>query len=129
MLKVSAIISDKLVECLAQRDAKVVVDPTLLLLENDWAEVCAERIVKGNYILVYQLGFSKTAYSDGKKSGGQINRYESCLLCPFPLGGIVKSRLSIQGLDRQYWLSLVWLSCKVCDYRFISNGIIFFYFV
>lgn len=94
---------EKLVERLAQRDAKVVVDPTLLLSENDWAEVCAERIVKGNYILVYQLGFSKQLIQTVKKVAGLTGM--KVVYIPFPLGGIVKSRLSI-GIGPSEWLSL-----------------------
>ena len=42
----------------AEREAEVVLDPTLLLTAEDWAALAAERTVRGEYILCYCISRS-----------------------------------------------------------------------
>ena len=42
----------------AEREAEVVLDPTLLLTAEDWAALAAERTVRGDYILCYCISRS-----------------------------------------------------------------------
>lgn len=47
----------KLAKKMANLDAKLVCDPTILLTKDEWEEVCAKgRIIKDKYILCYFLG-------------------------------------------------------------------------
>lgn len=45
-----------LLDGLSDKSVTYVVDPTLLLNENDWNDVCGERVVKENYVFGYFLG-------------------------------------------------------------------------
>ncbi len=46
----------KLLEGLSPVTPQVVLDPTLLLTREDWDKVCAERVIKENYLFCYFLG-------------------------------------------------------------------------
>lgn len=88
---------------LAGIDCKVVVDPTLLLKAQEWEDVIADTVEKGNYIVVYQLGISKrfTDYvKDLAATKGLKVKY-----IPFPLGGHVKSQ-SMLTIGPSEWLGL-----------------------
>jgi hypothetical protein len=49
----------QLVESLTGREAFPVVDPTLLLDESEWSQVSVPPSVKGDYILIYELKYSR----------------------------------------------------------------------
>lgn len=49
----------KLLEGLSPVDVQTVLDPTLLLTSEEWDEVCAERVIEGEYLLCYFLGDNK----------------------------------------------------------------------
>ena len=110
----------ELVERLSGKTSDIVLDPTLLLSEDEWLKVCDKKRVKGRYILVYQLGFSKQLIQAVKEvaklTGLQV------IYIPFPLGGLVKSKLSI-SIGPSEWLALF----KNADYVITDSyhGIIF----
>lgn len=41
---------------LTDRNIEYVLDPTLLLTQNEWNTICSERIIEGNYMFCYFLG-------------------------------------------------------------------------
>jgi hypothetical protein len=93
----------KLTQEIAGQNSEITVDPTLLLNAEEWQKVCSKKRVKGKYLLVYQLGFSKqlihAVKSVAKQTGLQV------IYIPFPLGGVVKSKFSI-SIGPAEWLSL-----------------------
>lgn len=93
----------EIVKNIADKESTIVLDPTLLLDETEWSKLCAETKEKNDYILVYQLGFSKQlieAVNDVKK-----NSKMRVIYVPFPLGGFVKSKISL-ALSPSKWLTL-----------------------
>ncbi|ROR31466.1 polysaccharide pyruvyl transferase [Mobilisporobacter senegalensis] len=82
---------------------EVVLDPTLLLTQDDWINVSSDIKRKKEYILVYQLGFSKRLINFTKK----LSRETSCeiLFIPFPLGKSIKCRPLI-NIGPKEWLGL-----------------------
>jgi len=110
----------ELVESLSGKDSEIVLDPTLLLKEEEWLEVCSKKRIKGNYILVYQLGFSKQLIQ-AVKEVAELTGFQ-VIYVPFPLGGVVKSKISI-SLGPSEWLALF----KNADYVITDSyhGIIF----
>lgn len=60
-----------LLKGLTNIEPKVVVDPTLLLDEEEWDEVCAKRLIKENYIFSYFLGENEKARKVAEKFAKQ----------------------------------------------------------
>lgn len=110
----------ELVQNLSGKESEVTVDPTLLLNEKEWIEICSKKRVKGKYILVYQLGFSKQLIQAVKEvqrlTGLQV------IYVPFPLGGALKCKISL-SIGPAEWLSLF----RHADYVITDSyhGIIF----
>ena len=77
-----------LVEKLTGRRAQVVVDPTQLLEPEDWEEIMRPIGSDKPYIMVYQLGFSKTLL----QCAGALSRATGLRLVfvPFPEGAFLK---------------------------------------
>lgn len=73
---------------LTGREAQVVLDPSLLLPEKEWIKVAKMPQIKGDYILVYQLGISKKLVSFVEKLSKQTGL--RVIYIPFPLGGAIK---------------------------------------
>lgn len=48
-------------KCVPQLDSQLVLDPTLLLQENDWQNLVNDNLIKGDYIFCYFLGEDKEA--------------------------------------------------------------------
>lgn len=92
-----------MVKEVADREAEITLDPTLLLPKEEWEQLCGENKVKGKYLLVYQLGFSKQLISAVKKVASLTGL--KVVYIPFPLGGFVKSKLSV-SIGPQEWLTL-----------------------
>lgn len=82
-----------IIKNLTGRDAKVVLDPCLLLDENEWLKVSVMPAVRFKYILVYQLGFCKSTLNFvqdlAKKTGYNV----ICL--PFPMGKWIRCRCGL----------------------------------
>lgn len=51
--------AEKLLEDLVLIDVQTVLDPTLLLTQEEWNAVCSPRVTDGDYILCYFLGDNK----------------------------------------------------------------------
>lgn len=83
--------------------SNLTVDPTLLLNEKEWSDICSRKKVKGSYILVYQLGFSdqliQAVKEVQKATGLQV------IYIPFPLGGMMKCKMCL-SIGPSEWLSL-----------------------
>lgn len=93
----------QMVQELSGRSAEVSVDPTLLLTPSQWSALAAKGKSRRPYILVYQLGFSRTliqAVRQVKKKTGLKVYY-----VPFPLGGAVGARCHL-ALGPREWLRL-----------------------
>ncbi len=92
-----------MVKEVADREAEITLDPTLLLSKEEWEQLCGKNKVKGKYLLVYQLGFSKQLISAVKKVAALTGL--KVVYIPFPLGGFIKSKLSV-SIGPQEWLTL-----------------------
>ena len=100
----------KLLDALSPMPVQVTLDPTLLLTREDWDEVCADRLVDGEYIFCYFLGDNpksrKITEKYAKKRGLKI------VSVPF-VGGVVTATDKKFGDERlidvspQAFLSLV----------------------
>lgn len=93
----------KLVKEFTGKSSEIAVDPTLLLSERDWTAASAKRKVKGKYILVYQLGFSKQLIQ-AVKEVAKLSELQ-VIYIPFPLGGALKCKISL-SIGPAEWLSL-----------------------
>jgi len=59
--------AEKLLEGLSPTEVQTVLDPTLLLTQEEWDCVCAERVIKENYVFCYFLGTNKKARKIAEK--------------------------------------------------------------
>lgn len=86
------------------RSGDVVVDPTLLLLKQDWMNLAILPSNKGPYILTYQVGMDKELIEYAKflsqKTGFKLYSI------PFPQGGIAKSHFIMNAGPRE-WLGWI----------------------
>lgn len=53
-------------------ESTVVLDPTLLLTKDEWEKVAAPKTLKKKYVLVYQMGRSKSLIRVAKKEAKRI---------------------------------------------------------
>lgn len=65
--------NQKLLKLQTDKNIKVVVDPTLLLKQEDWDEIATESDVKDPYIFVYLLGNNKEHRTKIKQIGKMLN--------------------------------------------------------
>ena len=92
------------VEELTGKRPECACDPTLLLTREEWTKAAGKKRIKGNYILVYQLGINPKLVSfasDLSKRTGLPVHY-----IPFPLVGISRGHLHLfAGPDD--WMALI----------------------
>jgi len=62
-----------LIKHLLNRNAEVVLDPTMLLLKDDWAKISQDYKGKKNYILIYQLASSQSLVNFAVNLSKQTN--------------------------------------------------------
>lgn len=87
-----------------QKNANVVLDPTLLLSMEQWNEVCSDRLIKEKYIFVYQLALSKGMINVINKIAKETNY--KVVFIPFPLGGLIKAK-SCLSYGPKEWVTLI----------------------
>ncbi len=78
----------QLVKELTGRSAQVVVDPTQLLDRSDWEEIMQPVGRDRPYIMVYQLGFSKTLLQCARNLSRETGL--RLVFVPFPEGAFLK---------------------------------------
>lgn len=64
----------KIIKNIADKNAKVVLDPTLLLEKGEWNQAFNLNADKGEYILYYCLGNNKNNYKIAKKIAKQLKK-------------------------------------------------------
>ena len=74
------------------KNAEIHVDPTLLLNSTDWDKIVGDRIIKEDYILLYDLKGNKNAY--------EVSR-ELSKMCNIPVV-IVKENAKMHFLYRDF---------------------------
>ena len=109
-----------IVETLTGKRPEIACDPTLLLTAKEWVAIAEPRKIRGDYILVYQLGvnpfFVKFVEKLKKKTCLQV------IYVPFPLVGFLPSKLNISaGPER--WIRLFMDAKYVVSDSF--HGIVF----
>nr|WP_243165956.1 polysaccharide pyruvyl transferase family protein [Anaerofilum hominis] len=95
----------RLAEELTGRRAQVVVDPTQLLDREDWERVMQPVGSDKPYIMVYQLGFSKTLLQCAKKLSRDTGL--RLVFVPFPEGTPLKGRY-YPTISPAQWVYLMW---------------------
>lgn len=92
----------RLVKKLTGKTATVLPDPTMLLTKEEWEKIAAPEKSKKEYILVYQMGFSKSLIQTvnvlKKKTGLPV------YYIPFPLGGWVSGKYHLR-MGPAEWLA------------------------
>lgn len=63
----------KILDEILNEKVKVVSDPTLLLNRNEWDNICSERLIEKNYILVYTLYSSPEIREFAQKKAKEEN--------------------------------------------------------
>lgn len=93
----------ELVTALTGKVAYDVLDPTLLLTREEWETVASPPLIRGKYVLAYQLvpsqNFIKKARSISRKMGCKL------VFVPFPLGMAGRCTWRLKD-GPQEWLSL-----------------------
>lgn len=89
-ISVREIRAQEILKQLGDIESQVVLDPTLLLDEEEWEAIAREPMKKEEYILAYQLGvsgrFTKYVRTLAKEKRMKVK------YIPFPLGGVCASR-------------------------------------
>ena len=109
-----------LIEDITGRMPAKVLDPTLLLDQETWEELCKPPKAQEPFILVYQLGFSKNLIAFAKKLAKE--KHMKIQYIPFPLGGGVKCHCNIAPSPEE-WLGLFKQASYVVSDSF--HGIVF----
>ena len=79
VISVREVAGKKIVENLTNKKAEVVLDPTLLLSQDEWDSVACERLHKRDYVLVYLVAATPTALEFAKKLGKENNCDVICI--------------------------------------------------
>lgn len=92
------------VKKICNKNANLVLDPTILLSKKEWNEIAISPKSDGKYIFVYQLSPSKlleyTVYELQKKTGYKV------ITIPFPLGGKYKTKKDLFAGPRE-WIGYI----------------------
>ena len=65
--------AEKIKQIMGKDIAEIHVDPTLLLDEKDWDEIIGARIIRGDYIFLYDLKGNRNAYEIARKLSKAYN--------------------------------------------------------
>lgn len=79
-ISVREISGQKIIKEIADRNAEVVVDPTLLLKKEDWDKMKGERIISEKYIVCYFLGSNKVHRDFARK----LSKITGCKIVAIP---------------------------------------------
>lgn len=108
----------------------LVVDPTLLLDENDWNVVCDERIVEGNYIFCYFLGTNRKIRNLIKRFAEKKNLKTveiSYASGKFEILNGIQADIILNDVSPQKFLSLIKYSDYICTDSFHAIVFSFIY--
>ena len=93
---------------LGRSDAKCVLDPTLLLNADKWSELISnERIVDGEYVLVYSLNSSYRIYEEASRLAKKYGLRKVCLKRSFCPPCLDDSWLDLYAISPENFLQLV----------------------
>ena len=84
-------------------DAKLVLDPSMLLDKNHWAEIAKTELIDKSYVLAYQLGSSKNLIKFAE-SLAKMHKLQ-LLVLPHAIGSNVKAQWCL-GKGPEEWLGL-----------------------
>ena len=95
----------KIIKDLLNKESEVVLDPTMLLTQEEWTNICSSQpIVKGDYILAYQLVPSKSFVQFTGRLSAATNL--KVIFISFPMGGFIRCTLGLTPGPIE-WLNLI----------------------
>lgn len=99
-----------LLKNLTENSVNLVVDPTLLLDEQEWKEICADRVVEEQYVFFYFLGNNVKA----RKVATQFARLNNLKIIEIPyaagsfnVDNISYGDIKLTGVSPEKFLSLI----------------------
>lgn len=109
-----------ILEGLTDKTVTYVVDPTLLLEEHDWNKICAERVIKEEYVFGYFLGSNIEMIKKAKEFAKKRNL--KLVMIPFAAGKYQTKAddladISIVDASPEKFLSLI----KYAEYIFTDS--------
>lgn len=93
-----------IVKALTNNNPEHTVDPTFLLTKEEWELVLKKHNFQNKYLFIYQITTSNELISYAKKAKKILNL--SSISVPFPLGGIMFSKIDILAGPRE-WLGYI----------------------
>jgi hypothetical protein len=94
----------ELISKLIHKEAKVVLDPTLLLSKENWDLLSGDRLIEKPYLFAYQLVPSRGFIKFVKKQAKELGRIP--VFTPFPMGGVLKAKNRLSDGPKE-WISLL----------------------
>ena len=110
-----------LLEGLSPVDIQITLDPTLLLTQEDWDKICAERVIKEDYCFCYFLGNNKKGRKIAQTFANKHNL--KLIMIPHATGSSISVQdLAMRGqklydVSPQQFLSLI----KYAKYVFTDS--------